>query len=48
MNLEEKVSHGGHWSRQARLLVLDVVLSLQQWQLWTHLGWQDLLRQYRR
>ena len=48
MNLEEKVSHGGHWSRQARLLVLDVALSLQQWQLWTHLGWQDLLRQYRR
>ncbi len=33
---------------QWQLLLRDLALSLRQWPLWMHLGWQDLLRQYRR
>ena len=33
---------------QWELLLRDWFLSLGQWHLWMHLGWQDLLRQYRR
>ncbi|QNN58321.1 ABC transporter permease [Diaphorobacter ruginosibacter] len=33
---------------QWQLLRQDLGLSLRQWPLWMHLGWQDLLRQYRR
>ncbi|MBF5003501.1 ABC transporter permease [Diaphorobacter caeni] len=33
---------------QWQLLLQDIALSLRQWPLWMHLGWQDLLRQYRR
>ena len=33
---------------QWQLLLRDLVLSLRQSSLWMHLGWQDLLRQYRR
>ncbi|QIL69775.1 ABC transporter permease [Diaphorobacter sp. HDW4B] len=33
---------------QWQLLLQDLTQSLRQWPLWMHLGWQDLLRQYRR
>lgn len=30
------------------LLQRDIMSSLSQWRLWTHLGWSDILKQYRR
>lgn len=33
---------------QWHMLLRDLAHSLRQWPLWMHLGWQDLLRQYRR
>lgn len=33
---------------QWQLLQRDIVASWRQWPFWTHLGWQDVLRQYRR
>ena len=35
-------------SSQWDLLIRDFLSSLRLWLLWMHLGWQDLLRQYRR
>ena len=33
---------------QWQLLKRDIAASLRQWPFWMHLGWQDVLRQYRR
>ena len=33
---------------QLKLLQKDVVESIRLWRLWTHLGWGDILKQYRR
>lgn len=44
----ERQAPESRWQHQAQLLLQDLSQSLRQWPLWTHLGWQDLLRQYRR
>ncbi len=36
------------YAKQWLLLKNDLVASLKLWRLWTHLGWGDLLKQYRR
>lgn len=33
---------------QSRLLIKDLIASLQLWHLWMHLGWEDVAKQYRR
>lgn len=37
-----------NWIRQGRFLWIDVRDSIQKWEFWFYLGWNDIAKQYRR